>query len=89
MLTRASRKNSFPGDIFQERVTIAARVEWEQLRTLAKAERALEAAKRDHEAMVKKIDNDLAAVERRSQAEDARWKKQKAKLEAALRRAND
>jgi hypothetical protein len=42
-----------------------------------------------NEAMVKKIDNDLAAVERRSQAEDARWKKQKAKLEAALRRASD
>ena len=58
-------------------------------RAITKAERALEAAKRDHEAKVKKIDNDLAAVERRSQAEDARWKKQKAKLEAALRRAND
>jgi hypothetical protein len=56
---------------------------------IAKAERSLEEAKREHEAKIKTIANDLAAVERRSQAEDARWKKQKVKLEAALRRASD
>jgi colicin import membrane protein len=60
-----------------------------QEEAIAKAERALEAAKRDHETKIKTIANDFAAVERRSQAEDARWKKQKAKLEAALRRASD
>jgi hypothetical protein len=60
-----------------------------QEEAIAKAERSLEEAKREHEAKIKTIANDLAAVERRSQAEDARWKKQKAKLEAALRRASD
>jgi hypothetical protein len=33
------------------------------------------------------IEAERAAVEKRSQAEDARWEKQRDKLEAALRRA--
>ena len=56
---------------------------------IAMAERALEEAMRDHEAKINKIENDRAAVERRSQAEEARWEKQKEKLEAALRRTTD
>jgi colicin import membrane protein len=56
---------------------------------IAKAERALELATREHETKAKKIDNDRAALDRRSQAEDARWEKQKQKLEIALRRARD
>ena len=56
---------------------------------IAMAERALEEAMRDHEAKSNKIENDRAAVERRSQAEEARWEKQKEKLEAALRRTTD
>jgi hypothetical protein len=39
--------------------------------------------------MVEEIKRDRAALDRRSQAEDARWEKQKEKLEAALRRARD
>jgi hypothetical protein len=35
------------------------------------------------------IEADRAAVEKRSQAEYARWEKQKEKLEAALRRARE
>jgi hypothetical protein len=54
---------------------------------IAKAERALEGAKRDHETKVEEIERDRAALDRRSQAEDARWEKQKEKLEIALRRA--
>jgi colicin import membrane protein len=60
-----------------------------QEEAIARAERSLEKARRVHEAKVKKIENDLAALERQSKAEDARWKKQKEKLENALRRARD
>jgi colicin import membrane protein len=56
---------------------------------IAKAEAALEEATRDHETKVEEIKKDRAALDRRSQAEDARWKKQKEKLETALRRARD
>ena len=56
---------------------------------IATAERALEQAKLEHETNVKKIEKDRAALDRRSQAENARWVKQKEKLEAALRRASD
>jgi colicin import membrane protein len=56
---------------------------------IAKAETALEEAKRDHEAKVEAIERDRAALERRSQAEDARWEKQKEELETALRPARD
>jgi colicin import membrane protein len=56
---------------------------------IEKAEKALQEAKREHETKVRKIENDRAALDRRSQAENARWEKQKEKLEAALRRAND
>jgi hypothetical protein len=56
---------------------------------IAKAETALEEAKRNHEANVEEIERDRAALDRRSQAEDARWAKQKEQLETALRRARD
>jgi colicin import membrane protein len=56
---------------------------------IAKAERALEQAKQEHETKTKKIEYERAALDRRSQAEDARWEKQKEKLEIALRRARD
>jgi colicin import membrane protein len=56
---------------------------------VAKAEAALEEAKRDHETKVEEIESERAALDRRSQAEDARWEKQKEKLETALRRARD
>jgi colicin import membrane protein len=56
---------------------------------LQKAERALEEAKRDHETKAEEIENDRAALDRRSQAEDARWEKQREKLEIALRRARE
>jgi colicin import membrane protein len=56
---------------------------------IAKAETALEEAKRDHETKVEEIKRDRAALDRRLQAEDARWEQQKEKLETALRRARD
>jgi colicin import membrane protein len=56
---------------------------------IATAEAALEEAKRDHEGKVEEIERERAALDRRSQAEDARWEKQKEELEAALRRARE
>jgi hypothetical protein len=56
---------------------------------IARAETALEEAKRDHETKVEDIERDRAALDRRAQAEDARWAKQKEALETALRRARD
>jgi colicin import membrane protein len=56
-------------------------------RDIAAAEAALEQARRDHEARVEDIEKDRAALDRRSQAEDTRWKKKKEELEAGLRRA--
>jgi colicin import membrane protein len=56
---------------------------------IAKAETALEEAKRDHETKVEEIKRERAALDRRAQAENARWEKHKEKLETALRRARD
>jgi colicin import membrane protein len=56
---------------------------------IAKAQTALEQATRKHESNAKKIEHDRAVLDRRLQAEDARWEKQKEKLETALRRAHD
>ena len=56
---------------------------------IAKAERALEEASREHEAEVKKIETARAAVDQQYKAEDARWQKQKEKLKTRLRRAHD
>jgi len=56
---------------------------------ISKAGRALEQAKREHETKVQEIEKDRAALDKRSEAENARWEKQKEKLETALRRASD
>ena len=56
---------------------------------IAKAEAALEEAKRNHETNVEEIRRDRAALDRRAEAEDARWEKQKEELETALRRARE
>lgn len=56
-------------------------------RAIAAAEAALEQARRDHETRLQDIEKDRAALDRRSQAEDARWRKKKEELEAGLRKA--
>jgi hypothetical protein len=56
---------------------------------IAKAGRALEQAKREHETKVQEIEKDRAALDKRSEVENARWEKQKEKLETALRRASN
>ncbi len=56
---------------------------------MEKAEAALEDAKRDHDKAATAIEQDLAAVQRRADAEQERWEKLKARLEAALRKASE
>jgi colicin import membrane protein len=56
-------------------------------RAVAAAEAALEQARQDHEARLEDIEKDRAALDKRSQAEDARWRKKKEELEAELRKA--
>jgi hypothetical protein len=75
----------------QRRKEAAAREQERKRReqAVAKAEAALEEAKREHDTKVEEIERERAALERRSQAEDARWAKQKAELEVALRQARD
>ncbi|WP_349017081.1 cell envelope biogenesis protein TolA [Bradyrhizobium sp. Arg237L] len=52
-----------------------------------KAQNALDAARRKHEKNASQIQAELEAIEERSQSEKAHWEKEKARLEAALRRA--
>ena len=54
-----------------------------------KAQSTLDAARRKHEMNASDIQAQLEALEERSQAEEARWEKEKARLEAALRRARE
>jgi colicin import membrane protein len=56
-------------------------------KAVARAQAAIEQAKRDHDKRARTIETDRAAIDKTSQAEDARWEKQKEKLETALRRA--
>jgi hypothetical protein len=52
-----------------------------------KARGALDKAEREHAERAAAIQSEVEALEKRSQAEDARWNKEKERLEAALRRA--
>ncbi len=52
-----------------------------------KAQAALERAERVHAERAKAIQAEVEALEKRSQAEDARWNKENERLETALRRA--
>jgi colicin import membrane protein len=56
-------------------------------RAIAAAEAAFEQARQDHEARLEDIEKDRAALDKRSQAEDGRWRKKKEELEAELRKA--
>ena len=58
-------------------------------KAIAKAQAALEEAKREHEARTDAIAAERAAIAARATAEDERWAEQKATLIAALRRARE
>ena len=52
-----------------------------------KAQAALDKAEQEHAKRAAAIQAEVEALEKRSQAEEARWDKEKERLEAALRRA--
>ena len=52
-----------------------------------KAEAALDQAQREHDNKAAEIENDLAAVQRRAEAEEERWNRLKERLETELRKA--
>jgi colicin import membrane protein len=75
-----------------ERRRQAAAQEAEQERraqAIAKAETALKGAKRIHAVKTEEIAAARSELDRQSKAEEARWDKQRAKLEAALTRATE
>ena len=85
---RAFEKEQKRRDSERRREEFARQKERERReRAVAAAEAALEQARRDHEARLEDIEKDRAALDRRSQAEDARWRKKKEELEAGLRSA--
>ncbi|PJG52458.1 cell envelope biogenesis protein TolA [Bradyrhizobium forestalis] len=58
-------------------------------KAVAAAEAALAKARREHEAKAEEIEAERAALDERAEAEQARWDKQRKKLEEALRRARE
>ncbi len=56
-------------------------------RAIAAAEAALEEARRAHRTRVEEIEKARLALDRKAEAEEARWRKKKDQLENALRRA--
>jgi colicin import membrane protein len=56
---------------------------------IAKAEAALEAAKRIHDTKIEEIAAARAALDQQSEAEENRWDRQRAKLQAALNQARE
>jgi colicin import membrane protein len=71
----------------QKEEAVRAKERERRQRAAAKAEAALANAKREHDKRASTIEAERAALEKRSQAEDTRWEKQKQKFEIALRRA--
>lgn len=85
---RAFEKEQKRRDSERRREEAARRREREHReRAVTAAEEALDQARRDHEGRLAEIAKDRAALDRRAQAEDARWRKKKEELEASLRRA--
>jgi colicin import membrane protein len=69
---------------------VAAEAERERReQAIAKAEAALQEAQRTHHARTEEIAAKQFALDRRSEAEETRWAKQRAELQAALRRARE
>jgi hypothetical protein len=56
-------------------------------RVIATAQEALEEARQEHKGRMAEIEKERAAVDKKSQAEDARWKKKREQLEEALHSA--
>jgi type IV secretory pathway VirB10-like protein len=66
----------------------AAKARAKRQAAMENAEAALGKARRDHEEQVAEIEKDLAAVQRRAEAEEERWQELKERLETKLRKAS-
>jgi colicin import membrane protein len=71
----------------QKEEAAAAKARAERKAATEKAETALNDAKREHDEAAAAIEQELAAVQRRADAEQERWKQLKESLETALRKA--
>jgi hypothetical protein len=58
-------------------------------KAVAKAQSALDKAEREHAKKAGAIRDEVEALERKSQAEEARWEQEKGRLDGALRRARN
>lgn len=58
-------------------------------KAVAKAQAALDKARREHEARENVIEGERAALDERAEAEAERWRRERQKLEEALRRARE
>jgi colicin import membrane protein len=58
-------------------------------KVVAKAQAALDEAQREHEERAESLEAERAAIEKRIEAEEARWNTEKDKLTKALRRARE
>jgi hypothetical protein len=58
-------------------------------KAMAKARAALDKAEREHAKKAANIQAEVEAIEKRARAEDDRWEKERERLQAALRRAED
>lgn len=56
---------------------------------VAKAQKAMDVAQREHEERSEKLEAERQDIEKRIEAEDARWEDKRVGLEKALRRARD
>ncbi|MFK4657110.1 hypothetical protein [Bradyrhizobium japonicum] len=56
---------------------------------VTKAQEALDTARREHEARSETLIAERAAIEKRIEAEDARWENEREELKDALRRARE
>ena len=70
----------------EEQEAAAAKLRERRKAAMAKAEAALAEAERDHDAYAAPIETDLVAVHKRADAEEARWRNLKARLEKAVRK---
>ena len=71
----------------QKEEAAAAKARARRKAAIEKAETTLKMAERDHKETLAAIEQDLAAVKRRADAEQERWEKLKLRLETALRNA--
>jgi hypothetical protein len=84
----AYEREQRPRELERAREEAARQKERERQRqAVHKAQAALDKAEREHAGRAAAIQAQVKAIEKKSQAEDARWDKEKERLEAALRSA--